>query len=151
MLPIDEIDLASLILARNDTHPAGDWWYDPRTGRSLYYGLDDDRDLPELIEGVHVLVPREPQPRSDVEDFFEVADQLGAPEEDVVRLWDAFRGKGGLRRFRELVARTGAAEAWSAFTYQREADRAIDWLLDRGLVDPRSLGDGRGPGDSGGR
>lgn len=138
LLDVDDVDLASLILARNDTHPAGDWWYDPRTGRSLYYGLDDDTDLPELVEGVHVLIPCEPQPRGDVEDFFVVAEELGVSDEDLARLWRASRGKGGVRRFRELVGRTDAAEAWSDFTYRREAVRAIDWLLARRLVDPAS-------------
>lgn len=138
LLPIDAVDLASLILARNDSHPAGDWWYDPRTGRSLYYGVDDDTDLPELVEGVHVLVPHDPQPRDDVEEFFELAEELGVPEDALVRLWDAFRRKGGLRRFRELVGRTPAADVWSDLTYRREAVRAIDWLLERGLVEPSS-------------
>lgn len=137
-LAVEEIDLASLILARNDSHPSGDWWFDPGTGRSLYYGLDDDTDLPELVAGVHVLVPHDPQPRTDVEDFLALAEDLGVPEDATVRLSAAFRGRGGLRRFRELVGRTGAADAWSRFTFRREAVRAIDWLLDRGLVDQRS-------------
>ncbi len=134
-LTVDEIDLEGLILARNDGHPAGDWWFDPRTGRTLYHGLDDDSDLHELVEGVHVLVPHEPQPQTDVDDFFELAEALGVAEEDVVRLWDAYRRKGGLRRFREVVGRTGAAVAWADLTYRREVARAISWLRSRDLVD----------------
>jgi len=137
-LHIEDIDLESLILARNDAHPDGDWWFDPRTGASLYYGVDDDTDLPELVSGVHVLVPHEPQPREDVEDFLasdELA-ELGA--EVVVRLFDAYRGKGALRRFREVVVRTPAAEAWARFTLRRESVRAIDWLLERELVEADS-------------
>lgn len=137
-LPADEIDLGSLILARNDTHPDGDWWYDPRTGRCLYYGVDDDADLPELADGAHVLVPRAPQPRDDVEEFFEIAPGQGVDDEVLSRLWDAYRRRGGLRRFRDLVARTPAAAAWSEHTYRREAVRALDWLLGRGLVEPAS-------------
>lgn len=137
-LDIDEIDLESLILARNDSHPDGDWWFDPRTGMSLYYGVDDDTDLPRLVQGVHVVVPHDPQPREDVDDFL-VSDEVAALDDDVVvRLVDAYRGKGGLRRFREVVPRTGAAEAWARFMLRRESVRAIDWLLERDLVEPGS-------------
>lgn len=143
-LHIDDVDLESLILARNDTHPDGDWWFDPRRGESLYYGLDDDTDLPELVEGVHVLVPRQPQPRDDVEDFL-VSDELAALGDEVVaRLHRTYRSKGGLRRFREVVPRTPAAEAWGRFTLRREAVRAIDWLLERDLVEPESARQRRG-------
>jgi hypothetical protein len=133
-LPLAEVDLESLVLARNDGHPDGDWWFDPRSGASLYHGLDDDSDLPALVEGVHVLIPYEPQPRSDIDDFFTVADDLGVDEETVADLYGAYRGKGGVRRFRDRVAASPAAEAWSRFAFDREAARAVDWLRTRGLV-----------------
>ena len=129
-----DVDLESLVLARNDVHPDGDWWFDPRTGTSLYYGVDDDTDLPALVEGVHVLVPSDPQPRSDVDDFFAMADELGVQDEVIADLYAAYRGKGGLRRFRDRVTRSDAAEAWTRFTMERETRRAIDWLVERSLV-----------------
>lgn len=137
-LLVDDVDLAGLVLARNDVHPEGDWWFDPRTGVSLYYGVDDTSDLPALVEGVHVLVPREPQPKTDVEDFFDVAAAAGVPDETLAELWRAFRGRGGLRRFRELVGRTEAGPVWADFTLERESARAVDWLESRGLIDPAS-------------
>lgn len=133
-LDLDTVDLESLILARNDVHPDGDWWFDPRSGTSLYYGVDDDTDLPALVDGVHVLVPSEPQPRSDVDDFFAVAHDLGVEEEVIVELYDAYRGKGGLRRFRDRVAASPAADAWTRFTVERETERAVAWLVERDLV-----------------
>jgi hypothetical protein len=137
-LPIDDVDLESLVLARNDVHPEGDWWFDPQSGACLYHGLDDDGDVPALIGGVHVLVPRDPQPRGDVEDFL-VSDEAAVLDDAVLaRLAGARRGKGGLRRFREVVQRTPAADAWSRFTVRRESARAIGWLLERGLVEERS-------------
>ena len=137
-LDIDDVDLESLVLARNDAHPDGDWWFDPRTGESLYFGVDDDEDLAQLVRGVHVLIPREPQPREDIDDFL-VSDELAAVGEDVVvRLLDAYRGRGGLRRFREVVARTAAAETWGRFMLAREGGRAIEWLIERDLVDAAS-------------
>lgn len=137
-LDIDDVDLEALVLARNDAHPDGDWWFDLRTGDSLYLGVDDDQDLPELVQGVHVLIPREPQPREDIDDFL-ASDELAAAGEDVVvRLLDAYRGRGGLRRFREVVPRTPAAEGWGRFMLSREGVRAIDWLLARGLVEETS-------------
>ena len=138
MLPIDDVDLESLVLARNDAHPDGDWWFDPRSGECLYHGLDDDADLPALVRGVHVVVPRQPQPAGDVEDFFASPEAAEVDDAVLVRLADARRGKGGQRRFREVVLRTEAAEAWARFTMRREAVRAIDWLLERGLVEPVS-------------
>jgi hypothetical protein len=137
-LHIDDVDLESLILARNDVHPEGDWWFDPATGACLYHGLDDDSDVPALIGGAHVLVPRDPQPRSDIEDFLVSEEAAGIDGAVLARLDGARRGRGGLRRFREVVQRTSAADAWSRFTVRRESARAIGWLLGRGLVDEPS-------------
>ena len=133
-LPIDEVDLEALILARNDGHPDGDWWFDPRTGESLYHGVDDDADVPALVAGVHVLVPHDPQPGTDVDDFIAALDD----EAEAARLYGAYHRKGGARRFRELVARGPHAADWQTFTLRREGVRAIDWLLARSLVDPAS-------------
>ena len=133
-LPIEAVDLESLVVARNDTHPDGDWWFDPRSGQVLYLGLDDDTDLADLARGVHVLVPSDPQPAADIDEF--LAD---APDEaEAARLYEAFHAKGGLKRFRRLIGRSPLADAWTDFTVRRESVRAIDWLLDRGLVEPAS-------------
>jgi len=137
-LPVEEVDLVSLVLARNDAHPDGDWWFDPRRGDCLYLGVDDDADVAALASGVHVVVPRQPQPASDVDAFFDAPEAADLPGEVLARLADARRGRGGRRRFREVVPRTGAAEAWSAYTLRRESIRALDWLLERGLVEPVS-------------
>lgn len=137
-LGVDAVDLESLILARNDVHPEGDWWFDPETGACLYHGLDDDSDVPALIGGAHVLIPRDPQPRGDIEDFLVSEEAAGIDDAVLARLDGARRGKGGLRRFREVVQRTPAADAWSRFTVRRESARAIGWLLARGLVDESS-------------
>lgn len=137
-LPIDAVDLTSLVLARNDAHPDGDWWFDPRSGECLYLGVDDDADLHALAQGVHVVVPREPQPAGDVDEFFDAPEAAGLDDDVLVRLVQARRGRGGLRRFREVVTRTAAATAWSEYTLRRETVRAIDWLLERGLVEEAS-------------
>ena len=134
LLPLAEVDLESLVLARNDGHPDGDWWFDPRSGSSLYHGLDDDSDLPALVEGVHVLIPYDPQPRSYIDEFFTVVEELGVDDDTIAELYGAYRGKGGLRRFRERVGSTAASEVWSRFAFDREAERAIAWLRERGLV-----------------
>lgn len=140
-LALDDIDLESLVLARNDVHPDGDWWFDPRTGTSLYYGVDDDTDLPSLVDGVHVLIPSEPQPRSDVDDFFAAADELGVDDDTAADLYRAYRGRGGLRRFRDRVTTSPAAAAWTRFTMARETERAVAWLVERGLVEPADRND----------
>lgn len=137
-LPIDAIDLTSLVLARNDAHPDGDWWYDPRSGQCLYLGLDDDADLDALAEGGHVVVPCEPQPAGDVDDFLASPEAAALDDDVLVRLAQARRGPGGRRRFCEVVPRTPAADAWTAFALRRESARAIEWLLARGLVEEAS-------------
>jgi hypothetical protein len=139
-LALADVDLESLVLARNDVHPDGDWWFDPRTGTSLYYGVDDDSDLPALVDGVHVLIPNEPQPRSDVDDFFAAAEDLGVDDETAAELYGAYKGKGGLRRFRDRVTTSPAADAWTRFTMERETERAVAWLAERELVDPAHNG-----------
>lgn len=149
-LSVDDVDLTSLVLARNDAHPDGDWWFDPRSGECLYLGVDDDADLSALVSGVHVVVPREPQPAGDVDDFLVSPEAEELDGEVLARLVDARRGKGGLRRFREVVPRTEAADAWGRFTLRRESVRAIDWLLERGLVDPASARRRRAELSSGG-
>lgn len=131
-----DIDVASLILARNDTHPDGDWWYDPDTGTCLYYGIDDDADLPALRAGHHVVVPTEPQPVEDIEEFLSLADRLGVDDATIMDLFQRSRGKGGLRRFRDRVGTTAAADAWAQFVLAREGERALRWLAERDLVDP---------------
>lgn len=139
LLPVDAIDLESLVLARNDTHPAGDWWFDPRSGESLYFGIDEDDDLPALVEGVHVVIPREPQPDTDVDDFLALlADDDTVDDTVTVDLYQSFHRRGGSKRFRERVVRSPVADRWQRFTIDREIVRAVDWLLDRGLVDPLS-------------
>lgn len=138
LLDIDDVDLESLVLARNDVHPDGDWWFDLRSGDSLYLGVDDDQDLPRLVRGAHVLIPRQPQPRGDIDDFLASEGLAALGDDVVVRLVEAYRGRGGLRRFRDVVARTAAADAWGRFMLAREGSRAIDWLLERGLVDEAS-------------
>lgn len=132
-LHVDDVDLESLILARNDGHPDGDWWFDPETGQCLYFGLDDDSDLPALRRGVHVLIPHDPQPAIDIDDFIATV-----ADEDAVHLHQAFHRRGGAKRFREVVARSAVAEDWTRFAMRREAVRAIDWLTERDLIEPAS-------------
>ena len=134
LLSVDDIDLESLVLARNDVHPDGDWWFDLRTGESLYHGLDDDSDLSSLVDGAHVVIPRQPQPQEDIAEFIAGLDD----EAEAARLHGAFRRRGGPRRFREMVARGPHAGEWQQFTLRRETVRALDWLIERGLVDRES-------------
>lgn len=133
-LRVDEVDLESLIVARNDGHPDGDWWFDPASGECLYLGVDDELDVDALRLGDHVLVTTEPQPRADIDAFFRVADLLGVADEAVMDLYERYRGRGGARRFRERVGESEAGPAWRTFVLEREAVRAVRWLVDEGLV-----------------
>lgn len=138
-LAVDAVDLESLVLARNDTHPDGDWWFDPRSGESLYFGIDEVDDLPALIEGVHVLIPGEPQPDTDIDDFLTLlADDDSVDDAVTVDLYQSFHRRGGSKRFRERVVRSPVVARWQRFTIDRETVRALDWLLERDLVEPSS-------------
>lgn len=132
-VPLERIDLDGVVLARNDVHPDGDWWLDLSTGDVLYLGADDDEDRDALARGAHVLVPTAPQPATDVDDFF-LAHGDDLDDDTAARLYQAFRRKGGFRRFRELVVDSPAAPAWAAFTRTRETARAVAWLGERGVL-----------------
>lgn len=77
-------------------------------------------------------------------DMADFADAVGDPQL-AARLSDALGGKGALRRFRDAVHDTEdeTGRLWHEYSVACASQRAIDWLLDRDLIDPT---DGRQTG-----
>lgn len=70
-------------------------------------------------------------------DMTDFADAVGDPQL-ATRLSDALGGKGALRRFRDVVHSTAdeTGRLWHEYSRACASERAIDWLLDRDLIDP---------------
>ncbi len=142
MLDLQRVSLRSLAEALEDHSPETSWWFDPATGDSEPY-LDPDSvgvgegDHPEergLIR-VEPILSREAY--GDMEDF------IGRVRDPGTRglLERAIAGRGAFRRFKDaLLDLPEVRQAWFAFHDARMGRRAIEWLVDQGLVE-RSVAD----------
>jgi hypothetical protein len=139
MLVFDSLDLDEISNALSDqTDYEHRWLIDPRNGEIAFWtsdtGIDGETpvDLDELD-----LVPVDPLPSyvwyQDMADFANGVSDEGAAR----RLARALDGKGAFRRFkRELYEEYPELVApWHAFRDARAKRRAVEWVLDRGLVD----------------
>src|SRR5919109_133016 len=133
MLDPEKIDLADLALALEDHSPNHGWWFDPNTGNvepRFHAQFGEDGPATGLIS-------IEPMPTAvgyaDMEDF--VA-RVRDPRAHHL-LERAITGRGAFRRFKDaLLEYPELRRAWFAFHDVRGERRAIQWLLERGLVDP---------------
>jgi Uncharacterised protein family (UPF0158) len=133
LLDPEQVDLADLALALEDHSRDHKWWFDPRSGAveprfEARFGDDD---------AATGLVSIDPMPTgvgyADMEDF--VA-RVRDPRAHHL-LERAITGRGAFRRFKDaLLDYPELRRAWFAFHDVRGERRAIEWLLERGLVDP---------------
>ncbi len=137
MLDLSTVDLDEIAEALDDHSDYGRWWIDADTGEVwLWSGdVDDDAEFdPELRPGARAI---EPLPSAvgyaDMEDFIaRVADRR--PADLLAR---AIAGRGAFRRFKDtLFEFPDLRQAWFRFRDVRMRRRAIEFLLDEGLVDP---------------
>jgi hypothetical protein len=133
MLDPEQVDLADLALALEDHSPDHKWWFDPSTGavEPRFEARFGDYD------GETGLVPIEPMPTgvgyADMQDF--VA-RVRDPRAHHL-LERAITGRGAFRRFKDtLLDYPELRQAWFMFHDVRGERRAIEWLLERDLVDP---------------
>lgn len=137
MLDLEKVDLDILCHALEDHSSVGDGWlFDPRTGdairapeTSLEDGWDYEVDPDELI-------PIEPIPSN--ESYGDLADFVATVRDPKARdlLTRAIAGRGAFRRFKDtLLDFPELRETWFAFHDARMERRAIEWLLEQGLVD----------------
>jgi uncharacterized protein (UPF0332 family) len=131
VLAITDVDLADLALALEDHAPDHVWLLDPAAGtiEPRFGPRDGDEDGAVTIDPLPVAVGY-----GDMEDF--VAYVRDPRARDLLER--AIVGRGAFRRFKDaLAAYPELRRAWFAFHDARGERRAIEWLVDHGLVDAR--------------
>jgi hypothetical protein len=132
MLDLGRVDLRSLAEALEDHSSETTWWLDPDTGASEPYldpastGLEE-----EAHPSDRGLIAIEPIPSreayADMEDFITSVRDL---------LERAIAGRGAFRRSKDtLMEFPELRQAWFAFHDARMERRAIEWLVDQGLIE----------------
>ncbi|HET8988567.1 MAG TPA: UPF0158 family protein [Humibacillus sp.] len=138
MLDLDSLDLDEIAMALSDQDFSDHrWLIDPRTGEIAFWtsdtGIDGENpvDLDELD-----LLSIDPLPSSvwysDMSDFAQ-----GVSDEAVGRrLARAISGRGAFRRFKDELYEEypELVSVWFDFRDVRARRRAVEWLLDEGLV-----------------
>jgi hypothetical protein len=136
MLDLSTLDLGMIAMALEDHSSEGDWWIDADTGEVWYWRGDDDDDSGFDPVGRDDARRINPLPsgagHGDMEDFIS-----RVPDRRAVDLLErAIAGRGAFRRFKDtLVEFPELREEWFRFSDARMQRRAIEFLLDEGLVD----------------
>ncbi len=139
MLELSGVDVVEIATALADqTGYDHRWLLDPRTGQVAFWTSDSgiDGENPVDIDELD-LIPIDPIPPyvwyQDMADFAErISDEAAGR-----RLAAALQGRGAFRRFKNELYE-GFPELispWHALRDVRAQLRAVDWLLDQGLVD----------------
>lgn len=137
MLDLSSVDLDEIATALDDHSEYCSWWIDPNTGEVWPWSPDSEDDSqfdPERRPGARLI---EPLPSSvgyqDMEDFI-----ARVPDRRAADLLDrAIAGRGAFRRFKDtLFEFPELRQAWFRFRDTRMQRRAIEFLLDEGLVGP---------------
>ena len=136
MLDLSTVDLGMVAMALEDHSSEGSWWIDAATGE-LWYWRDHDDDDPEF----------DPVQRGDARriDSLPSGEGYGDMEDFIARVPDrraadllkrAISGRGAFRRFKDtLFEFPELREMWFRFSDVRMHRRAIELLVDEGLVD----------------
>jgi hypothetical protein len=138
MLDLDTLDIEAITTALSDqTDYEHRWLIDPRTGEIAFWTSDLGIDGQNPVDLDEVdLTPIDPLPSrvwyADMADFAERITDEHARR----RLARALDGRGAFRRFRnELYDEyPQLLPVWNAFRDTRGQRRAVEWLLDEGLV-----------------
>lgn len=135
MLSLDQVDLDLLSSALEDHSPTMQWWLAPKTGEAipksedLGWGEYPDVD-PETLIAIEPIESAEAY--GDMEEF--VASVRNPTARD--RLARAIAGRGAFRRFKDtLLEFPELREGWHRFHDALMRRRAVEWLVDAGLVD----------------
>lgn len=134
---MDTIDVEDIATALEDqTDYEHRWLIDPRTGEVVFWtrdsGVDGDPvDLDELD-----LIPIDPIPTYVwYQDMVDFADGISDPDVGR-RLSRSLNGRGAFRHFRdELYDHSELISVWQSFRDARASARAVDWLVDQGLIE----------------
>jgi hypothetical protein len=134
MLNLDEI--ATALSDQTDYEHA--WLLDPRTGEVAFWTSDTGVDGSNPIDLEELdLIAIDPLPSSVW--YRHMVDFIEAISDDTAgrRLGRALSGRGAFRRFKDELYEEypGLVPAWQAFRDARAKRRAVEWLLDQGLID----------------
>ena len=139
VLELDGIDVEQIAAGLADqTDYEHRWLIDPRTGEVVFWTSDTGIDGQNPVELDELdLIVIDPLPSyiwyRDMVDFADgISDRAAG-----LRLSRALQGKGAFRRFKnELYQRhPELIPAWHAFRDARARVRAVEWLVDEGLVE----------------
>ena len=139
---MDAIDVDDIAMALEDqTDYEHRWLFDPTTGEVVLWTTDTgiDGENPVDLDDLDLLAI-DPIPSyvwyEDMVDFAEgISDRAAG-----LRLSRSLQGKGAFRRFKNELYQ-GHPElipAWHAFRDARSRARAVEWLVDEGLVEARA-------------
>ena len=131
------VDIDELATALQDQEDYEHWWtFDPRTGEFDYRSRYEDDYDPDEERDPEILVIRPYPSHVWYQDMVDFAEEV-SDERASRRLLRALDGRGAFRHFKnelyeeypELVS------VWQAFRTTRAHRRAVEWLVDEGLVD----------------
>jgi hypothetical protein len=139
VLDVESIDIEEIATALADqTDYDHRWLIDPRTGEVAFWTSDTgiDGENPVEIDELD-LIPIDPLPSyvwyQDMVDFAEGISDPAASR----RLSASLQGKGAFRRFKNEVYshHPELISVWHAMRDARARVRAVQWLVDEGLVE----------------
>ena len=139
MLDLGAIDVEEIATALSDqTDYDHRWLIDPRTGQVVYWASDTgiDGENPVEIDELDLILI-DPLPSyvwyQDMADFADGISDRAAGR----RLSQSLQGKGAFRRFKNqvYVLHPELISAWHALRDARARLRAVEWLVDQGLID----------------
>ncbi len=138
MLDLDAFDIEEIATALADqTDYEHRWLIDPRTGQVAFWTSDTgiDGENPVEIDELD-LIAIDPLPShvwfQDMADFADGVSEVEAGR----RLSRSLQGRGVFRRFKNEIYEhhPNLISAWHAFRDARAQRRAVEWLLDQGLI-----------------
>ncbi len=138
MLDLGEFDLEEIAAAlASQTDYEYRWLIDPHTGQVAFWTSDTgiDGENPVEIDELD-LIPIDPLPSyvwfQDMADFADGISDSAAGR----RLTQALQGRGAFRRFKDQVYEhhPELIAAWHTLRDVRAQRRAVEWLLDQGLI-----------------
>ncbi len=139
MLDLGGIDVEEIATALADqTDYEHRWLVDPGTGQVAFWTSDTGLDGENPVEIDELdLIPIDPLPSyvwyQDMADFADGISDNAAGRQ----LAQSLQGRGAFRRFKNQVYEhhPELISAWHALRDVRAQRRAVEWLLDQGLID----------------
>jgi hypothetical protein len=142
VLKLGQVDLDEIAQALSDqTDYEHQWMLDPATGELHIWTSDTGLDGQDLMDDDELedtdLIAIDPLPSpvwyADMADFAErISDEHASR-----RLARAIRGRGAFRHFKDELYEEypDLVSVWHTFRDVRARRRAVEWLLDEGLID----------------